>query len=785
MKLNLTAKHLENPFVTEWLLYKLDRLKKIDAEKAEDLETIFNDISISKLLEQNDSDVLIPLFRIVSSQRFAKVCPTLCQMWPSWRDTVACWSALIIAQLDPDKFLSLLESSRYSDFNQFFGVLMGLKHLAPKRGKEQFETLLASATDTQDDFLFSFINTECIPIAYKFKLSKWYDLFISAFNRSWKDKKRLKSLVHSTYREISNNQPYLEHIWDLREKHTELQFRDLSLFFVDNAPLSDFDTIISQSGPTSFDKINNLLNYFDSDNLKVPEIPNLIEYAESIKEEFKTQLLGDFIISLLLSELSKDFTDLTDMDLELTISTAAIDLRKLPNYDLILSRFREAPKEDMVPKMIKALDKTREEMGSVHLTSLMGDLKYEEFCEVLIQSISTESHDFLCESATHALTKLGQISETLIIDKWDKLDSSQQIYCAAVLEDIGGEETVEFLLRQAGEKSNVTEDWYAIATKIPDKRLIQVIEPVLDRKQHVIDRAYLMNCLLLDIQTPELKKVQMRETERRKESKKKREAFKKGNIKELIEDTVQLKMRCKNCGSDNYYKVGNIFLDPNQKDNNIFVADELLCVSCGEFADFDLTSEATIALVAEMVKLTMAKEQGIKSTGPFQIVSFQIKGKKTVSAKEAFEYYKNLVAENPNNVKNLIGFANVCKNLGKNRKSIELYTRSLELDAMCADAVYILPQLLQEEGRNSDAVKVIEKAIDNRSHWNYYLFSEASKKEFNEQLTDLYNNLQSDLGLKNRVMPSYGMSDKKKIGRNDPCPCGSGKKYKRCCMNKE
>ncbi len=22
-----------------------------------------------------------------------------------------------------------------------------------------------------------------------------------------------------------------------------------------------------------------------------------------------------------------------------------------------------------------------------------------------------------------------------------------------------------------------------------------------------------------------------------------------------------------------------------------------------------------------------------------------------------------------------------------------------------------------------------------------------------------------------------------KIGRNDPCPCGSGKKYKRCCMN--
>jgi len=24
-----------------------------------------------------------------------------------------------------------------------------------------------------------------------------------------------------------------------------------------------------------------------------------------------------------------------------------------------------------------------------------------------------------------------------------------------------------------------------------------------------------------------------------------------------------------------------------------------------------------------------------------------------------------------------------------------------------------------------------------------------------------------------------------KIGPNDPCPCGSGKKYKKCCMQKD
>lgn len=25
----------------------------------------------------------------------------------------------------------------------------------------------------------------------------------------------------------------------------------------------------------------------------------------------------------------------------------------------------------------------------------------------------------------------------------------------------------------------------------------------------------------------------------------------------------------------------------------------------------------------------------------------------------------------------------------------------------------------------------------------------------------------------------------RKIGRNEPCPCGSGKKFKNCCMGKE
>jgi uncharacterized protein YecA (UPF0149 family) len=37
------------------------------------------------------------------------------------------------------------------------------------------------------------------------------------------------------------------------------------------------------------------------------------------------------------------------------------------------------------------------------------------------------------------------------------------------------------------------------------------------------------------------------------------------------------------------------------------------------------------------------------------------------------------------------------------------------------------------------------------------------------------------LSLKNK---SKGLRSGSKIGRNDTCPCGSGKKYKKCCLNK-
>ena len=69
-----------------------------------------------------------------------------------------------------------------------------------------------------------------------------------------------------------------------------------------------------------------------------------------------------------------------------------------------------------------------------------------------------------------------------------------------------------------------------------------------------------------------------------------------------------------------------------------------------------------------------------------------------------------------------------------------------------------------------DKEKLYKNMVDARADWLYELpmwdeiFDEEKKKE-------LYREAKKA----NTVVKG------KKIGRNDPCPCGSGKKYKHCC----
>ena len=69
-----------------------------------------------------------------------------------------------------------------------------------------------------------------------------------------------------------------------------------------------------------------------------------------------------------------------------------------------------------------------------------------------------------------------------------------------------------------------------------------------------------------------------------------------------------------------------------------------------------------------------------------------------------------------------------------------------------------------------DKEKLYKNMVDAKADWLYGL--DAWKEIYSEEeLKDLYREAKK----MNTIVKG------KKIGRNDPCPCGSGKKYKFCC----
>ena len=79
--------------------------------------------------------------------------------------------------------------------------------------------------------------------------------------------------------------------------------------------------------------------------------------------------------------------------------------------------------------------------------------------------------------------------------------------------------------------------------------------------------------------------------------------------------------------------------------------------------------------------------------------------------------------------------------------------------------------------KNSDITTEVKKARERISK------SEPFKKAFevvgitDEDLENIIKDIQAK-------KPEQIEEETPKVGRNDPCPCGSGKKYKKCCLRK-
>lgn len=91
-------------------------------------------------------------------------------------------------------------------------------------------------------------------------------------------------------------------------------------------------------------------------------------------------------------------------------------------------------------------------------------------------------------------------------------------------------------------------------------------------------------------------------------------------------------------------------------------------------------------------------------------------------------------------------------------------TKELDIDSLTEESNITL---------SIDFQKLYYNMLDAKADWLYNLpqWDNILTAQKRKEIKKDYN--------KSRIVVNEN-----KIGRNDPCPCGSGKKYKKCCLNK-
>ncbi|MEK6893052.1 MAG: SEC-C metal-binding domain-containing protein [Nanoarchaeota archaeon] len=225
-----------------------------------------------------------------------------------------------------------------------------------------------------------------------------------------------------------------------------------------------------------------------------------------------------------------------------------------------------------------------------------------------------------------------------------------------------------------------------------------------------------------------------------------------------------LYFNCKKCNKEFKSDVGKIKVNHNQ---TLTFQREALCSYCGESSkeSIEVTKENTAVLCD--IYDEQERKRVIKEYLPGKLVNYSvIFGRETkISLKlNSSDYYVSdnyCVARNCDCTNAIIDFY-----LKNNENKPANWSFSLTYD-YSKGSIFDLEGIDEKQAKEIIDLLVMNMQIPfKQRHYEIKRFFYA---HISNKISKYYKNNKSQV----------------KIGRNEPCPCGSGKKYKKCCLEKE
>jgi tetratricopeptide (TPR) repeat protein len=176
---------------------------------------------------------------------------------------------------------------------------------------------------------------------------------------------------------------------------------------------------------------------------------------------------------------------------------------------------------------------------------------------------------------------------------------------------------------------------------------------------------------------------------------------------------------------------------------------------------------------------------------------FTVAGGREVHPLEAVDMYSRQVEAEPDNADLRVRFGNVLCFLGRREEAALQYRAAVQADPANVEACASLAGVAREAGDRTQARHMLQRVLElapdsklsrqDREECLQFALEELAELDGPARSAPRRTELAFATGADRRGSAGHPSGTQQpvrhagKMGRNDPCPCGSGKKYKKCC----
>ena len=778
------AGKLDDPLMLEWALGYYDNLPNSARDSRAGIEaTWFHDLFVAQLIERADSEVLCRLFRSLPPRHFANLTPLIVKHWPQWSDQVAGPATLVLAVNAPEDLFSLFETELIRcdqgiplDTERFLDVDSLANSGTQERRGMFFKRLCLRVLALPDrDIGKSLLLSTLLSLAGNLCADTLVSILDAALRNETREYAR-EALLKQLFQGLFGHAEYLDLAIARGKKQSLQRIAALAPFFCPDAPLASLDEWVD-SPPTLADMFP-ALEAISVNSKGCAAVRKLFQSSKTLRDVLPDSTQALLAVAACLQGYASDTFDSAGLDLEKTAHLLAADLGAARWYRPLFERLCTFSRQDIVTALTTRLPAVEHTYGAVQLADAMGSLGWEEFVPCLIKAISEDQVDFLCEAAKKALVEIGPPAQEALIAGWAELDRSQQIYGHSVIRNVGGAAAADFALARFDDlMADSVEYCCELVLATPDQRLLDRLRPELRRRQSLIDRAFYIIARLLDRGDEDSALAKGRALEDLKKSQNIRKA-RAAPAGDLSRDFLSLELRCPSCRAINHYEVkGVIMLGKPYQDVTNLVNDEFPCASCSQNVEFEFTTMGHLALTAEALLIKAARESGEPRVPLIKLVDCRVDGQ-VMPLPVGLKRLRDRVAKTPTDARAWFRLGNLLFHINRPQATMTAFRQAVKMAPLAIDAKLTLARLLASRQANDESFTLLTDALSRSSDWQFL----APYPNFSQEFADLYNHLRRRLGKNDSpALHPSSLASSKKVGRNDPCPCGSGKKFKKCC----